>query len=122
MLPWDLKGLGTLGLDAKQIMTIIATRSSGRPGAMMVRYGLARLYPGTVAGRRANHRDHGMTQLHYTGTAKTLHWTAAVLIVCGFSLGLFMTGLEISPDKLRLYAWHKWIGITVFLIAVARVA
>jgi cytochrome b561 len=103
-------------------MTIIATRSGGQRGAIMARNALAGVYPGTVACRPANRRDTGMTQQHYTGTAKTLHWTAAVLIVCGFSLGLFMTRLEISPNTLRLYAWHKWIGITVFLITVARVA
>jgi cytochrome b561 len=52
----------------------------------------------------------------------TLHWFAALLIFCGFSLGLFMTGLEVTPDKFRYYAWHKWIGITVFLLAAARLA
>jgi cytochrome b561 len=63
-----------------------------------------------------------MTQPRYTGTAQTLHWLAAVLIFCGLSLGLFMTGLEITPDKLRYYAWHKWVGISVFLLAAARLA
>jgi cytochrome b561 len=58
----------------------------------------------------------------YTRTAIALHWTAAVLILGGFVLGLWMTGLEISPRKFRAYAWHKWIGITVFLIALARLA
>jgi cytochrome b561 len=55
-----------------------------------------------------------MTQSRYTGTARALHWLAALLIFCGFGLGLFMTGLEFSPAKFRYYAWHKWIGITVF--------
>ena len=63
-----------------------------------------------------------MTPLRYTGTARALHWLAALLIFCGFGLGLFMTGLEFSPAKFRYYAWHKWIGITVFLLAAARLA
>lgn len=63
-----------------------------------------------------------MTASRYTSTALTLHWLAALLIFCGFGLGLFMTGLEFSPAKFRYYAWHKWIGITVFLIAAARLA
>ena len=63
-----------------------------------------------------------MRQSRYTGTARALHWLAALLIFCGFGLGLFMTGLEIAPSKLRYYAWHKWIGITVFLLAAARLA
>jgi cytochrome b561 len=58
----------------------------------------------------------------YTRTAMALHWISAALIVCGFCLGLFMIGLEFSPTKFRLYAVHKWIGITVFLVAAARLA
>ena len=63
-----------------------------------------------------------MTPIRYTGTARVLHWLAALLIFCGASLGLFMTGLEFSPAKFRFYAWHKWLGITVFLLAAMRLA
>ncbi|MEP7328921.1 MAG: cytochrome b [Betaproteobacteria bacterium] len=63
-----------------------------------------------------------MEDNRYTNTAIALHWLTALLIFCGFGLGLFMTGLELSPTKFRLYAWHKWIGITVFLLAALRVA
>ena len=63
-----------------------------------------------------------MTRYRYTRTARTLHWLAALLIFTGVGLGLYMTDLELSPDKLRYYAWHKWLGITVFLLAAARLA
>jgi len=63
-----------------------------------------------------------MTGFRYTRTAQTLHWLAALLIFTGFGLGLYMSDLEFSPDKLRYYAWHKWLGITVFLFAAARLA
>ena len=63
-----------------------------------------------------------MADSHYTTTAILLHWLCALLLFCGFGLGLFMTGLEFSPTKFRLYAWHKWVGITVFLLAAARLA
>lgn len=63
-----------------------------------------------------------MTVARYSGVAIALHWTGALLILCGFSLGLYMTGLDFSPAKFRYYAWHKWIGITVFLVAAARLA
>lgn len=58
----------------------------------------------------------------YTATAIALHWLAAALIVCGFTLGLSMVGLPLSPTKLRWYLWHKSIGITVFLLTCARLA
>jgi cytochrome b561 len=58
----------------------------------------------------------------YSGIAIALHWTSAVLVFCGFALGLYMAGLSFSPAKLRYIAWHKWIGITIFLVAAARIA
>lgn len=57
----------------------------------------------------------------YGRTAIVLHWLAVVLIVANFALGPWMVDLPISPQKLRLYGWHKWIGITVFLVALARI-
>lgn len=58
----------------------------------------------------------------YGGVAIALHWTTAALVVGGFALGLHMTGLDFSPARLEYYAWHKWIGITVFVVAAARLA
>lgn len=56
----------------------------------------------------------------YTKTAVVLHWLIALLIFVAFPLGLYMHDLPLSPNKLRLYSYHKWIGITVFLFAVIR--
>lgn len=58
---------------------------------------------------------------HYTPTAITLHWLIALLIFVAFPLGIYMHELPLSPDKLRLYSYHKWIGVTVFMLAVIRV-
>lgn len=58
----------------------------------------------------------------YSGTAIALHWLAAALILCNLVLGPWMVELPISPQKLRVYAWHKWIGVTVFLAVLARLA
>jgi len=60
------------------------------------------------------------TPLRYTRTAILLHWIAALLIACNFALGLSMVDLPLSPQKFRWYGWHKWIGITVFLVALFR--
>jgi len=56
----------------------------------------------------------------YTRTAISLHWLIALLILAAFPLGLYMHDLPLSPYKLRLYSYHKWIGVTVFVLAVIR--
>ena len=58
----------------------------------------------------------------YTVTAIVLHWTTAALIVSAAVLGIYMHELAFSPLKLRLYSYHKWIGVTVFLLALCRFA
>jgi cytochrome b561 len=64
--------------------------------------------------------DH--TKTRYGGTAIALHWLTALLVVAGFTLGLSMIGLPFSPRKLQWYAWHKWIGITIWLVTCGRLA
>ena len=59
--------------------------------------------------------------MRYTNTAIALHWLMVLAIAAAASLGLYMTGLSFSPQKLKLYSWHKWTGVTLFLLAAARV-
>ena len=56
----------------------------------------------------------------FTGTAIALHWIAAALIVGNLAFGLYMVDLPLTPAKLRYYSWHKWAGVTVFLLSAAR--
>jgi cytochrome b561 len=56
----------------------------------------------------------------YTRPAVALHWLIAGLIACGFTLGTIMTDLPVSPERLRLFNYHKWIGITVLGLAFLR--
>jgi cytochrome b561 len=56
----------------------------------------------------------------YTAVAIALHWIIAAVIAMNFSLGLYMAQLEASPAKLRLYSYHKTIGVTIFLLVVFR--
>lgn len=58
----------------------------------------------------------------YTNVAIALHWLIALTILCTFVLGLYMSDLQLSPAKLKLYSYHKWIGVTIFLLVVARIA
>jgi cytochrome b561 len=58
----------------------------------------------------------------YTATAIALHWLIFVLIACGFTLAVYMVDLPLSPAKLKYFSWHKWLGVTVFVLALMRVA
>lgn len=62
-----------------------------------------------------------MKVLRYTRTAMLLHWLMAVFILGLFGLGIYMAGLPLSPQKLKLYSYHKWAGITVLTLALLRV-
>ncbi len=57
----------------------------------------------------------------YGGVALALHWVMAIMILGSILLGLYMVELELSPQKLKLYSWHKWAGVTLFGFAVIRV-
>lgn len=56
----------------------------------------------------------------FTRTAIALHWIAAALIVGNLAFGLYMVDLPLTPSKLRYYSWHKWAGVTIFLLSAAR--
>lgn len=56
----------------------------------------------------------------YTATAITLHWLLGILIVGLFVVGLYMTSLPFSPQRLKLYNWHKWAGVLVLTLSFVR--
>lgn len=49
-----------------------------------------------------------------------IHWLMAVLIIGLIILGLYMVRIPISPQKLKLYGWHKEFGILVLALAMIR--
>ena len=56
----------------------------------------------------------------YTPVAKSLHWLMAAMILGLLALGIYMSDLPLSPQKLTLYSWHKWAGVTVFVLVWLR--
>jgi cytochrome b561 len=58
--------------------------------------------------------------INYTRTAIALHWLIAIAIVATFGVGLFMHDLPLTPFKLKIYSWHKWAGVTIFLLVLFR--
>lgn len=56
----------------------------------------------------------------YTPGAIFLHWFMALALVANFILGLTMSDLPTSPQKLQFYSWHKWAGITLLGLVTLR--
>lgn len=52
--------------------------------------------------------------------AKTLHWLTFALLVAAFGLAVSMVNMPFSPRKLEFYSWHKWVGVTIFLLSLLR--
>jgi cytochrome b561 len=59
-------------------------------------------------------------RVHYTRTAVALHWLMAVLIVTNVILGWYMSDLPFSPSRIRLFNYHKWVGVTILGLAALR--
>ena len=57
---------------------------------------------------------------HYTAPAKVLHWLMAIMIGGLLGLGFYMADLPLSPEKIQLFSWHKWAGVTLFMLVWLR--
>ena len=56
----------------------------------------------------------------YTATAKLLHWILALALIAAIGLGLYMVSLSFSPQRLKLYNWHKWLGVSILALSLLR--
>ena len=56
----------------------------------------------------------------YGATAIALHWILGLSIVAVICVGWYMTGLPFSPQRLKLYNWHKWAGVAILALSVLR--
>jgi cytochrome b561 len=54
--------------------------------------------------------------------ARSLHWIMALLIIGAGIAGLYMTGLSNSPQKIKIYAIHKSVGLTVLALLLLRLS
>jgi cytochrome b561 len=60
------------------------------------------------------------TQARYDNVAIGFHWLLALMIVGSFCVGLYMTGLPFSIQRVKLYNWHKWAGMTILALSALR--
>jgi cytochrome b561 len=65
--------------------------------------------------------DKSPIEPRYTTVAISFHWLLALMILGAFAMGVYMTDLPFSPQRIKLYNWHKWAGITFLMLTVLRV-
>jgi cytochrome b561 len=53
---------------------------------------------------------------------RLFHWGMLLCYAGIISLGFYMTGLPLGPAKLKIYALHKSIGLTLLALAALRLA
>ena len=56
----------------------------------------------------------------YGLVAIAFHWLLALAIVCAFLLGHYMSDLPLSVTRLKLFNWHKWLGVTILALSALR--
>ena len=56
----------------------------------------------------------------YGAVAIALHWLLGLMLIGLFGLGVYMADLPFSPQRLKLYNWHKWAGIVVLTLSFVR--
>ncbi len=61
-------------------------------------------------------------EARYHPVSMALHWILALALASIFAVGLYMADLPFSPQRLKLYNWHKWAGVFILLLSVVRLA
>ena len=56
------------------------------------------------------------------GPAKAFHWVMALLIFVQIALGLMAANWHLSPTQIRLFFWHKSIGMLILALLALRLA
>ena len=62
------------------------------------------------------------TAERYGAVAQFFHWTIVALVIVQVTLGLMAQGLPIGMERLILLSRHKALGMTVFVLVLARLA
>jgi cytochrome b561 len=58
----------------------------------------------------------------YSGVAKALHWTVALLLVASFAAALLMPDIRPGIARTRAMDLHFSVGVTIFMLMTVRLA
>ena len=56
----------------------------------------------------------------YDNVAIAFHWLLAVMLAASFGVGLYMSDLPFSIQRVKLFNWHKWAGMTILALTLLR--
>jgi cytochrome b561 len=56
----------------------------------------------------------------YDNVAIAFHWLLALMLIGSFGVGLYMSGLPFSVQRVKLFNYHKWAGMTILALTVLR--
>jgi cytochrome b561 len=56
----------------------------------------------------------------YDNVAIAFHWVLALMLVGSFGVGLYMSGLPFSVQRVKLFNYHKWAGMTILALTALR--
>ena len=59
---------------------------------------------------------------HWGSLAKFFHWTIVLLLLVQGTLGLVMVNLPKRPNAIPYFTFHKSLGLTIFALALLRLA
>jgi cytochrome b561 len=51
-----------------------------------------------------------------------MHWLTLLLIAAAYVIGSLLDDMALSPLKLKLFSWHKWLGMLVLILLPLRMA
>lgn len=57
----------------------------------------------------------------YGAMAIYMHWIMAILLIALIAIGLYMTRIPLSAQKVKLYGWHKEWGILALMLVMLRI-
>lgn len=60
------------------------------------------------------------TRTRFGLVAISFHWIIALLVISLLVVGLYMTSLSASPQKIKIYGFHKEFGLLVLLLGLLR--
>lgn len=60
------------------------------------------------------------TTTRYGMVAILFHWIMVVLLIGLIGVGLYMEDLPVSFEKLKLYGWHKQVGLLALFLIILR--